>query len=82
METLHAVIPWLRRNVARLSRRRRRNPTDATDEPLICPSCGSDTMHLIVRQHDVDKLKCAKCGDLVAYASGLIRVNLERRVVS
>ena len=45
----------------------------------MCSRCGNDAMRLIVRKHDVDKLKCAKCGDLIAYASGLIRVNLQRR---
>jgi hypothetical protein len=44
------------------------------DDILTCSKCGGQTMLIYVEEHEVQSVKCATCGNLVAYTSNLIRI--------
>ena len=44
------------------------------DEILTCSKCGGKAMLIYVEENEVQTVKCASCGDLVAYTSELIRI--------
>ena len=44
------------------------------DDVLTCSKCGGKTMFIYVEQNEVQTVRCASCGDLVAYTSKLIRI--------
>ena len=41
---------------------------------LTCPKCGGQAMLIYVEEGEVQSVKCAACGDLVAYTEHLIRI--------
>ena len=47
---------------------------DPPADVLICSKCGGKTMLIYVEEDGVQSVKCASCGDLVAYTSELIRI--------
>jgi len=44
------------------------------DDVLTCPKCGGKTMFIYIEENEVQTVRCAKCRDLVAYTSKLIRI--------
>jgi uncharacterized metal-binding protein (TIGR02443 family) len=44
------------------------------DDILTCPKCRGKTMLIYVEENEVQNVKCANCGNLVAYSSKLIRI--------
>jgi LSD1 subclass zinc finger protein len=53
-------------------------PIDPAAEVLSCSKCGEKTMLIYIEEDGVQSVKCASCGDLVAYTSELIRI-LDKR---
>ena len=49
-------------------------PIDPAADVLSCSKCGGKTMLIYVEEDGVQSVKCASCGDLVAYTSELIRI--------
>ena len=47
---------------------------DAAEDVLTCPKCGGKTMLIYIEENGVQSVKCARCGDLVAYTENLIRI--------
>jgi len=47
---------------------------DPAADVLSCSKCGGKTMLIYVEEDGVQSVKCASCGDLVAYTSELIRI--------
>jgi Zn ribbon nucleic-acid-binding protein len=47
---------------------------DSAEEVLTCPQCGGKTMLIYPEENEVQNIKCAGCGILVAFTSQLIRV--------
>jgi Zn ribbon nucleic-acid-binding protein len=56
----------------------RRRRIDSAEDVLTCSKCGEKTMLIYIDENQVQKVKCASCGDLVAYTSELIRI-LDKR---
>jgi Zn ribbon nucleic-acid-binding protein len=52
----------------------RRRRIDSAGDILTCSKCGEKTMLIYVEENQVQRVKCARCGDLVAYTSELIRI--------
>jgi hypothetical protein len=44
------------------------------DDILTCPKCGGKTMFIHIEENEVQSVKCARCGNPVAYTSKLIRI--------
>jgi LSD1 subclass zinc finger protein len=51
---------------------------DPADDVLNCSKCGGKTMLIYIEEDGVQSVRCASCGDLVAYTSELIRI-LDKR---
>jgi hypothetical protein len=56
----------------------RRRRIDPADDILACSKCGGKAMLIYIEQNGVQNVKCASCGDLVAYTENLIRL-LDKR---
>jgi Zn ribbon nucleic-acid-binding protein len=56
----------------------RRRRIDPADDVLGCSKCGGKSMLIYIEENGVQNVKCANCGDLVAYTENLIRI-LEKR---
>jgi hypothetical protein len=52
----------------------RRERIDPADDVLTCSKCGAKTMLIYIDENQVQRIKCASCGDLVAYTENLIRI--------
>ena len=52
----------------------RRRWIDPADDVLACSKCGGKTMLIYIEENGVQNVKCANCGDLVAYTENLIRI--------
>jgi hypothetical protein len=56
----------------------RRRRIDPADDVLACSKCGGKAMLIYIEENGVQNVKCADCGDLVAYTENLIRL-LDKR---
>jgi Zn ribbon nucleic-acid-binding protein len=52
----------------------RRRQIDLAADVLTCSKCGAKTMLIYIEENQVQRVKCASCGDLVAYTENLIRI--------
>jgi len=52
----------------------RRERIDPADDVLTCAKCAGKTMLIYIEENGVQSIKCASCGDLVAYTENLIRI--------
>jgi Zn ribbon nucleic-acid-binding protein len=52
----------------------REGQIDPAGDVLTCSKCDGKAMFIYIEENQVQRAKCASCGDLVAYTSELIRL--------